>query len=361
MRVLAGLGGAALVALTLQSAIRTVVVPRAESVAITQAVFTSTRRLFNTLARLRNDPAWVDRVMRLYAPVVLLALPLVWLAMFFLAFAMLLWAVGEGTFPTALELSGSSLLTLGFSKPETAAGLLLAYVGAALTIAIVVLLLVTYLPTMYSAFAERERQVTMLETRAGTPPSAVEFITRVGRIHGLHELDDVWRGWEVWFATVQESHSSQPALAFFRSQRPQVSWITAAGALLDAASLFVSCVELSEVEPRHQVRMPTAEVCIRSGFLCLRTIAASFRLPFDPDPAPDDGIAIGRDEFDTAWEALEAAGIPLVDDRDAAWRAFAGWRVNYEEPLLRLADLVAAPVTPWVSDRRPVTRDRSGV
>ena len=44
------------------------------------------------------------------------------------------------------------------------------------------------------------------------------------------------------------------------------------------------------------------------------------------------------------------AGLPLKD-RDQAWRDFAGWRVNYDEPLIRLATLTEAPLAPWSSDR----------
>lgn len=371
-RVLAGLAGGMVVLGTMLSAVRTVVVPRAESVAITRIVFGVLRRFVDRVARLRQGYEWTDRVMAVYAPIALLCLPLVWLASIYVGFGLLFWAVGEGSLATALEISGSSLLTLGFTHPATAAGTALAFVGAAMTIAIVVLLLVTYLPAMYATFAERERLATLLETRAGSPPDPVELLTRLSRIHGLGQLDPMWEAWEDWFARVQESHTSQPALLYFRSQRSDQSWVTAAGAVLDAAALFVACVDHRTVAeqwesyeflprgggPVQVVRMPQAEVCIRAGYLCLRHIAGVLGLPHDPDPAPDDPIAVTREEFDGAWDRMAEGGVPLVSDRDAAWVAFAGWRVNYEEALLRLANLVAAPEAPWVSDRSPVLSDR---
>lgn len=371
LRVLAAALGVVLVVATLLSAVRTVVVPRAESVGVTRIVFGTLRRLFEVVTRLRPGFAWTDRVMSLYAPASLLSLPLVWLGLLLVAFTMMLWASGEPP-ARALEVSGSSLLTLGFSKPATAAGVGMAFVGAALVIAIVVLLLVTYLPSMHAAFADREQQVIMLESRAGAPPTGVGLIERMARIRGLGRLAPIWEAWEEWFARVQESHTSQPALIFFRSQRPDHSWITAAGALLDGAALFVSCVDHRALEPdqgavsvvrdgrAQRIRMPQAEVCIRAGYLCLRDIAAFHRIPFDPDPAPDDPVAVTREEFDGAWERMSAAGVPLVEDRDGAWAAFSGWRVNYETPLLELADLVAAPETAWVSDRSAVLWRRPG-
>lgn len=367
LRLLAGLVGTGIVLGTLLSAVRTVVVPGPESVGLTRAVFGSLRVVASRVARWREGFRWTDRVMSLYAPIALLTLPLVWLTGIFLGFTSLFWAVGEGDLARALEVSGSSLLTLGFTPPETGPGLALSFIGAAVTIAIVVLLLVTYLPAMYAAFAERERLVTLLETRAGSPPTGVELLIRLSRIRGLGQLDVVWTDWEDWFARVQESHTSLPALVFFRSQRPQRSWLAAAGALLDGAAMFVACIDHREVSEHWEsrslpgdtgvpevVRHPEAEVCIRAGYLCLRELADFLRLPYDPAPSPGDPIAVTRAEFDEAWDRMVAAGVPLVDDRDAAWRAFAGWRVNYDEPLLRLADHIAAPAAPWVSDRSPV-------
>lgn len=362
LRVLASVVGVVIVVSTLLTAVRTLVVPRAESVGLTRWVFSVLRKVFDGLAWLRSDPRWVDRVMSLYAPVGLLSLPLVWLTLIFVGFALLFWASGEPLL-NAFDVSGSSLLTLGFTKPGSGLGIALAFVGAALVMAIVVLLLVTYLPTLNAAFAEREKQVVMLEARAGAPATGVEFIERMWRIRGLDHLDPVWEAWEEWFAQVQASHTSLPALAFFRSQRPDQSWVTSAGAVLDAAALFVSCVDHRELfrrgngveeVPPGPIREPNAELCIRAGYLCLRDIAAYFRVAFDPDPRPDDPVAVTREEFDDAWTRMAAVGVPLRGDPDDAWRAFAGWRVNYETTLLGMANLVVAPEAPWNADRSPV-------
>jgi hypothetical protein len=90
---------------------------------------------------------------------------------------------------------------------------------------------------------------------------------------------------------------------------------------------------------------------VRSGFTALRAIARFFRIPHPTDPAPDDPISIGRDEWEDACRELERVGVPLKADRDQAWRDFAGWRVNYDIPLITLAGLLVAPYAPWSSDR----------
>ena len=99
---------------------------------------------------------------------------------------------------------------------------------------------------------------------------------------------------------------------------------------------------------------PDANLMIRAGTLALRRIAGQVRVPFVADPQPDDPITISRDEFDEAWHRLALAGVPLRDDREAAWRSFAGWRVNYDIVLLNLARLTESPPAPWVSDRSPL-------
>ena len=163
-------------------------------------------------------------------------------------------------------------------------------------------------------------------SRSAAPPSAREMIWRFWRLGRLPEIHEVWAEWERWFVDVEESHTSHPTLAFFRSSHPDHSWITAAGAVLDGAALTLSSVDI----PRDV----KAEFCIRSGYLCLRAIADYFQIVHEPNPRPDDPISIGRDEWNAVIEDLEQAGVPLKPDRDQAWRDFAGWRVNYDRVLI---------------------------
>jgi hypothetical protein len=116
--------------------------------------------------------------------------------------------------------------------------------------------------------------------------------------------------------------------------------------VLDAASLWASAIE----HPRD----PDAQLLIRAGYIAFRQIADFFRVPYDSNPQPTDPISISRYEFDQACRTLAEAGVPLKSDLDAAWEAFAGWRVNYDTPLLNLARLTEAPLAPWTSDRSPL-------
>ena len=85
--------------------------------------------------------------------------------------------------------------------------------------------------------------MTLLQVRAGDPPTPATMLIRYHRIEdGGMQLTELWRQWESWFADIEESHTTFPVLAFFRSPQPQRSWITAAGALLDAAALWAAGV-----------------------------------------------------------------------------------------------------------------------
>lgn len=342
-RVVLFVFGLFVVVATLLSAVRTVVVPRAEQVRLTRTTFLAVRMVFDAISRHRRTREGRDRMFARFAPVALLAMVASWALLVMAGFTAMYWAIGDASLRDALALTGSSLTTLGFVQPENDGEVALATAEALIGLALVALL-ISYLPTMYSLFSRREAQVAKLEVRAGSPPTAIEMLSRFHRIGWLGpQLDDTFRDWEEWFAEVEESHTSHPSLVFFRSQRIDSSWITGAGAVLDTAALSLSAIDLE----RH----PEPAVAIRGGTLCLRAIASYYGVPFDPDPAPNDPISIHRQEFDLLVDQLAEQGIPIVADREQAWRDFAGWRVNYDTVLLALCAVCDAPPTPWSSDR----------
>ncbi len=343
LRIAAGVAGAFIVSATFASAIRTVVLPRAIPARLTRVVFLAMRALFRLRARPSRPYVVRDRVMAMYSPVSLIVLGLTWLGTTFVGYGAIFWSLlEERSVFESMHISGSSLLTLGFDRPAGVSTTLLAFSEAALGL-LFLALIITYLPSMYAVFSRREEGVALLEVRAGSPPSGREMIERYFLIRGLDELHEIWEYWEHWFVTLAETHTSLPAVVFFRSPVPQHSWVTAAGAVLDAAALRASTVDMK--------REPRAELCIRAGYIALRRVSSFFRIPYDPDPSPTDPISISREEFDEVVDHLAHHGVPIKADRDQAWRDFAGWRVNYDTVLVALAGLTMAPMAPWSSDR----------
>ena len=338
--------GAALAAMTVMSAVRTVAVPRAEQVLLSRVLFRLSGMVFEGVARISRSPKRQEAVRARFAPMTMLALPFVWAAGEITAFSLMFWALDVRPFRDALVLSGSSFTTLGFRSTDDTLELLLAIGEALLGLGLIALLL-SFMPALYGSFSRREALVSRLEVRAGEPPSSEELILRAHRIDWLESLADTWGHWEQWFIEVEEAHTTYPALNFFRSPVPSRSWITAAGTVLDSAALFESTVDVPA--------SPEAALCIRSGYVALGRIATFFGLEHDPDPSPTDPIAVPRAEWEAMCDRLAAAGVPVVKDRDQAWRDFAGWRVNYDAALIGLCAFVRAPPSMWSLDGRSQT------
>ena len=343
--------GALMVVATVLSAIMTLVVPRALPVLITRVVFTGVRAVFRLRGSRARSFEARDRDLALYGPISLFVLAATWLVLTGTGYILMFWALGERPLRRALVLSGSSIYTLGFEVPPNLPTTVLAFTEAGFGL-VLLAMLISYLPSMYQSFQRREAAVTALDVRANTPPTATAMLIRSSVIGGWRRLEALWRDWEAWFEDITETHTSLPALVFFRSPHWEHSWVTASGAVLDGASLLASTVD--------RPRSADAELCIRAGYVALRRIADFFNIRHNPDPHwPEEPISIDRREFDEVCRQLAEAGVPLKADLDKAWRDFAGWRVNYDRVLLSLAALTVAPYAPWSSDRSMIERNGS--
>ncbi len=328
-----------LLAFTFFSVVRTFVVPRNEKVLLTRIVFGGMRIIFELLLTLSKSFSFWDRVMALYAPVSLLALSITGIGLIFSSY----WSMFTGLgipWKSACALSGSFLLTLGSASTHSIYFNFLGYSESIIGL-IMVALLVSFLPTIYTAFSKREVLVARLEFRAGSPPSGVEIVARLYRLGELHLLDQLWSVWENWFVEVEESHTSLFALAFFRSPKPQRSWINAAGAILDAACLVSSTVER---EPNYQTDM-----CFQAGVSALCSIAEFFNRPATCGPGKEKSISVSQEQYKLACLKLSNQGVPMKRDTVKAWADFKQARSQYDGALLSLAALTIAPEASWAS------------
>jgi hypothetical protein len=343
VRIVAIVVGLLIAGSTFLSATKTVVVPRPTSQRITRTLFISMRRLFEFIAHDRKTFEERDRWFAVLAPLSFVLLPFVWVTLTTIGFTLVQWGITGGSVRDAFLVSGSSMFTLGVKFRQSLPAATFSFMQAAVGL-VLVALLISYLPTIYGAFARREVLVGKLESRAGIPPSPSQMLQRYQRIGASSVIDDdLFAPWEQWFVELEESHSTFISLAFFRSPRSERSWITAAGAVLDTCALHLSVVD--------RPFSAKAALCIRSGYLALRRTAMLFGMPINNDPQPTDPISVSRNEFNDVVEILRADGIPIKADLDQAWRDFAGWRVNYDAALVGLCKLVLAPPGVWSSDR----------
>ena len=340
LRLLAGLAGGWLIITTVSAAIRSFVLPRNESVRLNAFVFGGVRALFNFAARHARNYARRDRILAHYAPVGLVALPIGWLALVGLGYTGVYWALGVADFTKSYELSGSSLLTLGTAKEH---GLVVnAFTYSEATLGLLLLtLLISYLPTIYQAFSRREVVVAQLELRAGVPASARGLLCWLGHDHDFLNDDEHWLAWEKWLVEIDESHTSLPVLAFFRSPQAGRSWVTAIGLVLDAANLLFSALD---VPHSRQV-----ELTFTAGCLALSRIHRFFDHKSETQPTElrsgteQAAAAPGRLAFATTWQELQAAGLPLRPDEEAAWQHYHERRQRYAQALEFMSKLLMAP------------------
>lgn len=244
--------GAALAAVVLWDAFETILVPRriGRRIRLTRYFYFITWRLWRGLALLARKPSRRESLLGFYGPMSLLVLLACWAFGLIVAFALLQWAVvGTGRpsiadLATQLYMSGETFFTLGFGDitPNTVPGRLLSVIESGLGFGFLGTV-VGYLPTLYTAFSQREVEIALLDARAGSPPTAVEFVTRVFS-HGCEEWDErEMREWERWAAQLLETHISYPQLAYYRSQHGNQSWLGALTAILDSSALVLAAHE----------------------------------------------------------------------------------------------------------------------
>jgi hypothetical protein len=342
--------GLALLAATFLSVLWTLVVPRSTPSRLAESVIASVRWCFRLVARALPSYRGCDRLLAMLPPVALLSVLLVWLALLAVGFALVAAPV-TGLTPTE-AIADMAAAVLGLDYVDTPDALRVVTLLAVLTGVIVVALLIGYLPTLYGAFNQREQLVSLLDSRAGSPAWGVEVLARAARDDAMEDLDGLFGMWEQWAADIGESHSSYPILSDFRSQEPDQSWILAALAMLDAAAL-------------DQALRPTASplsgrLLLRTGYMALRSIAATAGIEVDHDPHPDDPIALTPKDLAGAVTRLRKAGYEPERSVEEAWPHVRGWRVNYEAAAYALAARIIAPPAPW-SGARLHGEDRSSL
>lgn len=338
VRVICGMAGLALEIMVLDAAIRTFLLPRIANVRFSRVVAKGVGVFFNKLANADREYLTRDRILSMYAPIVLLTYQALWLGLSLVAFALEFIAAGAPSFSAAFSQSGSSIFTLGTTSahggfPET---LQFLEAGVGLTL---LALLIAFIPTLYQAFQRREISVSRLSVRAGIPATPWGILEIAQSVQSYERLDELWREWEQWFIEVGETHTTLIILNYYRSPNPQQTWVGSAATVLDAAALFNAVVDLKP--------SPTAGLCIRSGWLSLRRLADYFKVEYPKNVTTDIHVTITREEFDLVLARLERSGVPLVSDRDEAWRDFVGWRVNYDAIIENFYTRFNSPRIDW--------------
>ena len=341
--LLVALAGAALAVVTLWDAFETILVPRriGRRFRFTRYFYVFTWRAWRRLARGIRKPSRREGLLGIYGPISLILLLMCWAAGLIVAFALLQFSMVESGamrlthLGPMLYLSGETFFTLGFGDitPATTAGRMLSVLEAGTGFAFLGTV-IGYLPTMYSAFSQREIAISMLDARAGSPPTAAELLRRAHAAGGGDLMDAALRDWERWAAQVLETHISYPQLAYYRSQHSNQSWLAALTAILDTCALILAGVEAT---PRPQAKLTFAMarhalVDVLQIFVTRYTPAASDRLP--------------REELVRLAASLEKSPVMLTPSPELEQRLGALRRM-YEPYAQALAAYLLFELPPW--------------
>jgi hypothetical protein len=279
-----------------------------------------------------------------YGPLSLLLLLILWATGLIIGFALLLWASGsaiktpEGTatFSSYLYLSGTTFFTLGLGDviPNSPLGRGLIAFEAGMGFGFLALV-IGYLPVLSQSFSRREVNISLLDARAGSPPTAAEMLRRHSHGRGLEDLQKLFHEWERWSADLLESHLSYPVLAYFRSHHDNQSWLGALTAILDASAFAIVSLE-GPCERQAQLTFAITRHAIVD-------LAQVFNCP--PHKPKHDRLPL--DELSRIRTTLTEAGLKLREG-NVVDQKLSELRRMYEPYIYSLSNYLKIAIPPWV-------------
>jgi hypothetical protein len=194
-------------------------------------------------------------------------------------------------------------------------------------------IVIGYLPVIYQAFSRREVFISMLDARAGSPPTAMELLKRHAENQALEGLDSLLRDWEQWSAELLESHLSYPVLAYFRSQHDNQSWLAALTTILDASALIMARLHGRSTS---QARLT---------FAMARHTVVDLSQVFKTPPQHHEQKRLEAEDLSRLHVVLRAAGL---HPDDPGGQRLAHFRQMYEPYVEALAQYLQMKLPPWV-------------
>lgn len=347
MKILALIAGTALILATLLDGFETIVLPRrvTRSFRFTALFYRTTWRPWARMARFISSSRRREAYLSYFGPLSVIVLLALWAFGLIVGFALLQYGVGTQVHATSgstgfgalMYFSGSTFFTLGLGDvlPLSGAARALAVLESGVGFGFLAMV-IGYLPVIYSSFSRREVEISLLDARAGSPPTAQEFLSRMASAHNHPLLDRFLHEWEHWAAEVLESHISYPVLALFRSQHINQSWLGALTTILDVSALTI--VGIDGI-PSNQARLTFAMA--RHAVVDLAQVVAARYRPDAPDRLPPQDLANLR-------QTLGTSGLQLRQGEEAEAKLLA-LRSMYEPYVQAMAERLLLTLPTWYS------------
>jgi hypothetical protein len=354
VKLLAAIAGFASIIIILWDAFEAIILPRRimRKFRLTRGFYLLTWTPWSALARRWRPGRRRESYLSFFGPLSLLVLLMVWAVGLIAGFALIHWALGHtldgsgsNQFATDIYMSGTTFFTLGLGDviPHGVMARALTVVEAGTGFGFLALV-IGYLPVLYQSFSRREVNISLLDSRAGSPFSSGELLRRhaKGRVgEGCHieSLIELLKDWEHWSAELMESHLSYPVLSFFRSQHDNQSWVGALTTILDACAVVITGIE---GVPPWQARLT---------FAMARHSVVDLSQVFRIVPEPPAINRLTHDEFSKMHELLTSAGLTLID-QDSTYERLRKVRSLYEPYVNGLAHFLLMPLPSWLPSEK---------
>ncbi len=347
MSVLYGLLGAALILIILGDAFETIVLPRRvmRRMSLARLFYRSTWLFWRNTVRSIFSKKQQENYLSWYGPLSLLLLLILWATGLVIGFGLVHWSFGPtirapgglAGLSTYLYLSGTTFFTLGLGDivPNTSIGRAIIAFEAGMGFGFLALV-IGYLPALNQSFARREVNISLLDGKAGSPPTAGEMLRRHSHDSGLEELQQVFHEWERWSADLLESHLSYPVLAYFRSQHDNQSWLAALTSIVDASTFAIASMEGS---CRRQAQLT---------FAMTRHTLVDLAQVLDCPPHPSKHNRLTADQLTSLRTSLASAGLSFREGNEVD-QTLVELRQMYEPYLDSLSDYLNMPIPPWIT------------
>lgn len=350
------LAGMALLGVVLWDTFETIVLPRTvtRKWRLTVLFFRSFWAVWLGLVRPVRKAGSREMLLSAFGPLSLLMLILFWALSLILGFALIQWGMGSHTsadhspagFLTDLYMSGTTFFTLGFGDvvPISSAARVVAVAEAGVGFGFLAVV-IGYLPVIYQAFSRREAGISLMDARAGSPPTPSEMLRRHAEAGCMPALVEQLHDWEAWASDMMESTLSYPVLAFYRSQHDRESWLSSLITILDTCALIRVCLDSAGDKEAawHKPLMWQAHLTFALARHAVVDIALIMKTT--PRYCPDDRLP--AEDLRKIETLLRAQGVTLcaTPDEDARLRKL---RAEYEPYIYALAERLLLTLPTWL-------------
>lgn len=349
MRSLTTVAGILCILIVLLDAFQTVILPRraAGRLRLTRIFYIATWVPWRAVAMSITHPRKRETALSFYGPLSLIFLLIVWACGMVFGFSLIYYSLGNPfndssrqlSYFSDLYVSGTNFFTLGLGDvtPHGQIARVLCTLEAGTGFGFLAVVM-GYFPVLYGAFSRREVSISLLDARAGSPPTAAELMRRHSFEGSEVELSTLLTEWERWSAELLESHISYTLLCYYRSQHTNQSWVGALTAILDTSALLIAGVR------GHEARQ--AQLTFAMARHALVDLAQVFSLT----PAQNVPDRLPLERYEQLYSLLCQSGVSVCRDGQS-YERLRNLRALYEGYATSLSDHLCMPLPPWIAEQ----------